>query len=151
VDGVRLPAACVGAHVRMEAGKGLDHNAYDSAQNWSAESHEQIHYWRAKSHYSAFLRRLDKLVSEQPEMRIFLATDLPENYAAFQQCYGERLHYLQRNVYDRSREQLVYALADALLLSRCSRLLGSTWSSFSELAMRISTTLSAVEMSGKDF
>jgi hypothetical protein len=135
----------------MEAGKGLDHNSYDAAKNWSAESHEQIHYWRSQSHYSAFLRRLDELISKQPETQIFLATDLPENYEVFQQCYGERLRYLRRNLYDRSREQLVYALADALLLSRCSRLLGSTWSSFSELAMRISTTLEAVEMSGKDF
>jgi glycosyltransferase involved in cell wall biosynthesis len=151
VRGVSLPNGCVGAHVRMEAGKGLDHNSYDAAKNWSAESHEQIHYWRSQSHYSAFLRRLDELISKQPETQIFLATDLPENYEVFQQCYGERLRYLRRNLYDRSREQLVYALADALLLSRCSKLLGSTWSSFSELAMRLSSSFSSAEMSGKDF
>jgi len=142
---------CIGAHVRMEAGKGLDHNSYDARANWSQESHDQIHYWRGKSHYSAFLRRIDALFAEQPGRSLFLATDLPENYEIFKQTYGDRLRYLPRQVYDRSREQIVYALADAILLSRCELLLGSTWSSFSELAMRLSTTYSRIEMSGKDF
>jgi hypothetical protein len=54
-------------------------------------------------------------------------------------------------VYDRSEEQIKYALADALLLSKAQKLLGSTWSSFSELAMRMSNTFSTIEMSGRDF
>lgn len=142
---------CIGAHVRMEAGKGLDHNSYDASANWSQESHDQIHYWRGKSHYSAFLRRIDALFAEQPRRNLFLATDLPENYEIFKQTYGDRLRYLPRRVYDRSREQIIYALADAILLSRCELLLGSTWSSFSELAMRLSTRFEKIEMSGKDF
>jgi hypothetical protein len=142
---------CIGAHVRMEAGKGLDRNSYDSNANWSQESHDQIQFWRDKSHYSAFIRRIDALFAEQPSRRLFLATDLPENYEVFRRQYGERMCYLPRQVYDRSREQIIYALADAILLSRCEMLLGSTWSSFSELAMRLSTTYSHIEMSGKDF
>lgn len=142
---------CIGAHVRMEAGKGLDHNSYDASANWSQESHDHIHYWRGKSHYSAFLRRIDALFAEHPRRNLFLATDLPENYEIFKQTYGDRLRYLPRRVYDRSREQIVYALADAILLSRCELLLGSTWSSFSELATRLSTTFEKIEMSGKDF
>lgn len=142
---------CIGAHVRMEAGKGLDHNTYDASANWSQDSHDQIQYWRGKSHYSAFLNRIDALFTEQPGLRLFLATDLPENYDVFRRHYGERLRFLPRQVYDRSREQIIYALADAILLSRCERLLGSTWSSFSELAMRLSTTFAKIEMSGKDF
>jgi hypothetical protein len=142
---------CIGAHVRMEAGQGLDHHSYDSRENWSQHSHDQIHHWRGKSHYSAFIRRIDSLFEERPDRRLFLATDLPENYEVFRQRYGQRLCWLPRTCYDRSREQLVHALADALLLSRCELLLGSTWSSFSELAMRLSTTYSKIEMSGKDF
>lgn len=151
VQSVELPADCVGVHVRMEAGKGLDHHSYDSAQNWSSESHEKIHYWRAKSHYSAFMRRIDQLLSKHPSLAIFVATDLPETYETFRQYYGKRLRYLPRDHYDRSSAQLLTALADALLLSRCNRMLGSTWSSFSELAIRLSTTFQSVEMSGKDF
>ena len=56
-----------------------------------------------------------------------------------------------RSLFDRSKEQLYYALADAILLSRAPRLLGSTWSSFSELAMRLAPQKMVVEMSGTDF
>ena len=150
VDAVPV-AGCIGAHVRMEAGKDLDHNSYDAAGNWTQQSHDEIQHWRGKSHYSAFMRRIDALLAADPRRRLFLATDLAENYSVFRNRYGDRMCDLPRTVYDRSREQIVYALADAILLSRCEMLLGSTWSSFSELAMRLSTTYAKIEMSGKDF
>ena len=84
-------------------------------------------------------------------MKLFVATDLQETYDIFEKYYGDRLVYLKRNVFDRSKEQIIYALADVLLLSKCKKLLGSTWSSFSEAAMRLSNTYSEIEMSGKDF
>lgn len=141
----------IAAHVRMEAGKGLDHNTYDAVSNWTQEGHDQLHYWRDKSHYSHFMKRIDQLFAEDDSLRLFLATDMPETYKIFLEKYGDRLLYLKRDLFDRSRAQLVYALADALLLSKSSKLLGSTWSSFSELAMRLSTRYSSIEMSGKDF
>ncbi|PUE11070.1 hypothetical protein B9Z51_01720 [Limnohabitans sp. T6-5] len=151
VNSVQLPANSVGVHVRMEAGQGRDNNAYDSQENWSKDSHEQIHYWREKSHYSVFLKRIDTLLEDEPDRRIFLATDLPENYEVFIGTYKEKLLYLPRTVYDRSKEQILYGLADAILLSQSTHLLGSTWSSFSEIAMRLSTCMKKVEMSGVDF
>lgn len=151
VNSVQLPANSVGVHVRMEAGQGRDNNAYDSQENWSKDSHEQIHYWREKSHYSVFLKRIDTLLEDEPDRRIFLATDLAENYEVFIGTYKEKLLYLPRTVYDRSKEQILYGLADAILLSQTSHLLGSTWSSFSEIAMRLSTCIRKIEMSGVDF
>lgn len=144
-------AGRVGVHVRMEAGKGLDHNSWDSIENWTEESHRQIHYWREKSHYSRFIRRIDDLFREQPDLQLFVAADLKDTYEIFYRYYGERVSFVERNVFDRSREQIIYGLADAILLSRCAKLLGSSWSSFSELAMRMSVTLNDIEMSGKDF
>ena len=141
----------IAAHIRMEAGAGLDHNTYDSVENWTQEGHDLLHYWRDKSHFSHFIKRVDQILSENPNQKLFLATDLPETYRTFENYYGDKLVYLKRNAYDRSREQIIYALADAILLSRCQKLLGSTWSSFSELAMRLSTTYSEIEMSGRDF
>ena len=138
-------------HVRMEAGEGLDNNTYDSVENWTEEGHEQIHFWREKSHFSHFLKRIDQISQSQPKIGVFLATDLPETYACFSDYYGNRVVYLERNKYDRSAAQLKCALADCLLLSQCSHFLGSTWSSFSELAMRLSKTHLSSEMSGKDF
>ena len=37
------------------------------------------------------------------------------------------------NDFDRSKEQLYYAVADIIILSRCCKFYGSTWSSFSEI------------------
>ena len=142
---------CLAVHVRMEAGKGLDHNTYDSVTNWTQDGHDELHFWREKSHFSHFITRIDSLVKEHPETRIFLATDLQDNYDIFKSYYGDRLSYLKRVCFDRSSEQIKYALADAILLSRCRKLLGSTWSSFSELAMRLSSNYSSIEMSGRDF
>jgi hypothetical protein len=141
----------IAAHVRMEAGAGLDNNTYDSVENWTQEGHDELHFWREKSHYSHFIKRIDQLFSEQPSLKLFLATDLPENYKAFEGYYGDKLIFLKRDVFDRSKEQIKYGLADAILLSKSQKLLGSTWSSFSELAMRMSNTFSSIEMSGKDF
>lgn len=141
----------VAAHIRMEAGAGLDHNTYDSVENWTQEGHDELHFWREKSHYSAFIKRIDKLIEEDSGLKLFVATDLQETYDIFEKYYGDRLVYLKRDVFDRSKEQIIYALADVLLLSKCDKLLGSTWSSFSEAAMRLSNTYSEIEMSGRDF
>ena len=150
VASVRNPNA-ISAHVRMEAGAGRDQNAWDQSENWRPEDHELIHLWREKSHFSHFLKRIDALTEQGRADTIFLAADLPETYELFAARYGTRLAFLQRSVYDRSSEQLVYALADALLLGRAPLMLGSTWSSFSELAMRMVPGEIKVEMSGTDF
>ena len=141
----------VSAHIRMEAGPGLDQNSYDRPENWQPEDHALIHEWRSKSHFSHFMARLDALMAEGRAQTIFLAADLPQTYAEFTDRYGDRLAWLPRQLYDRSAEQLHYALADAILLSRAPLMLGSTWSSFSELAMRLAPGGIKVEMSGKDF
>jgi hypothetical protein len=141
----------VTAHVRMEGGKQFEHLPYESAENWTQEDHDLIAEWRAKSHFDHFMKRLDQLTVEGRAERIFVAADRPETYDAFTARYGPRVAFLPRTAYDRSAEQLRYAMADAILLSRAPLMLGSTWSSFSELAMRLAPGGIAVEMSGKDF
>lgn len=141
----------LGVHVRMVGAKGTDQNSYDSSENWLEESHRQLNEWRAKSHYKNFIMRIDALIEKRPDLKLFLAADTPETYDVFAQRYGEKLSYLPRDAYDRSHKQLRFALADAILLSKCDHLLGSTWSSFTELARRLSITVKTVEMSGIDF
>lgn len=141
----------VTAHVRMEGGKQFEHLPYESAENWTQEDHDLIAEWRAKSHFDHFMKRLDQLTVEGRAEQIFVAADRPETYDAFTARYGPRVAFLPRSAYDRSAEQLRYAMADAILLSRAPLMLGSTWSSFSELAMRLAPGGIKVEMSGKDF
>lgn len=150
VASVRAPND-VSAHVRMVGGTDYEHLSYEALDNWTEEGHTETDFWRKKSHFSHFIARLDTLLAEGNAERIFLAADSSETYEAFTHTYGDRVAYLKRTLYDRSSEQLRYALADALLLGASQRLLGSSWSSFSELAMRLSPNQMKLEMSGKDF
>ena len=138
-------------HIRMEGGAAAQHLPYESAANWTPAAHREIDHWRKRSHFSFFLTRLDQLVAQGQADRIFLAADTPAVYDALLARYGDRIACLPRRVTDRSTQAMVYALADALLLSRAPRLLGSTWSSFSELAARLATAPYEVELSGRDF
>ena len=150
VASVRTPN-CVSAHVRMVGAPGSDDASYDRAENWTFEGHAAINHWREKSHYSHFMVRLDALIEEGRAGRIFVAADMPETYEAFTRVYGDRVAYLQRSLYDRSAEQLHYALADAMLLGSSPLLLGSNWSSFTELSMRMTERPVEMEVSGVDF
>lgn len=150
VESVRHPNS-VSVHVRMEGGTRDEHLPYESASNWTAEDHALLDHWRERSHYARFMARLDALVKEGLADTVFLAADKPEAYEAFASTYGDRVAWLQRSLYDRSTAQLHFALADAILLSRAPLLLGSTWSSFSELAMRLAPQGIKVELSGRDF
>jgi hypothetical protein len=150
VSRVRTPND-ISAHVRMVGGTEYEHLAYEATDNWTEEGHAETDFWRRKSHFSHFMKRIDALLAEGRADRVFLAADKPETYEEFQAVFGDRVAYLPRELYDRSAEQLRYALADALLLGSAPLLLGSTWSSFSELAMRLSPRKMAIEMSGKDF
>jgi hypothetical protein len=150
VASVRSPND-VAAHVRMAGGPQFEHLPWESAANWKGEAHASVAHWRKQSHYDRFLLRLAALIEAGEAETFFVAADLPETYATFQARFGDRAAHLPRSVNDRSRDQLQYALADAILLGRAPRLLGSTWSSFSELAMRLAEPGLTVEMTGKDF
>lgn len=141
----------IGLHIRMEGGGGAALKSYDSAENWPEDGHKAIVHWREASHYSRFRTRIDALLQTRPEAKLFLAADLPETYQALANHYGPRIAMLERGVYDRSAKQLQFALADMLLLARCQHFLGSHWSSFSEGALRLSTSIQKKEMSGLDF
>jgi len=141
----------IGLHVRMEGTPGTDLHSYDRAENWTPEGHAAIHHWRGQSHYARFMARLDALLAETPAARVWLAADLPQTYRAFAETYGSRIGMLERPVYDRSAAQLRYALADTLMLARAEHFLGSNWSSFSELVLRLSARIKRHERSGVDF
>lgn len=139
---------CIGVHIRMEGASNTKLQAYDEAEHWRPEDHQAIQSWRDKSHYSLFIEQIDNILADQPELGVFLATDLPETYKAMKAKYPN-IKVLERAHFDRSGEQLCYALADLLLLAKCDMFLGSTWSSFSEMAKRLSSGFTICRMSGE--
>lgn len=150
IAGVRHPNQ-VAAHVRMGTGPEFDHLSYESPANWPAERHRELAEWRRKSHADRFIARIGQLIDEGRCETLFLAADLPETYARFQDRFGARVACLDRNRFDRSAGQLQHALADMLLLTAAERFLASTWSSFSDLAQRLARPGRPFERSGHDF
>jgi hypothetical protein len=69
----------------------------------------------------------------------FLAADSPEALNRVRSVLPENCIFLQKpaDAYGRDAASLQYALADAILLSRCQRLIGSPYSSYTELACRL--------------
>jgi hypothetical protein len=141
----------VAAHIRMSSGAGHDHLSYEAPDNWPAHRHAELTRWRAQSHARHFMTRIDTLIAEGQCDSLFLAADLEDTYAAFADRFGSRVTWLERTRFDRSAQQLQYALADMLLLTMAERFLASTWSSFSDLAQRLARPGRKVEQSGRDF
>jgi hypothetical protein len=141
----------LGVHIRMEGGVGFNSAKYEQREgNWTVEDELVLQEWRAKSHFSNFFKRI--LKDDLGDFaNFYLATDTQETYDIFLKEFGSKLHFLTRKSFDRSKENLVYALADVILLSRCKGLIGSGWSSFTELATRLSKRFDKFEQSGIDF
>ena len=141
----------IALHIRMEAAGG----AFDEADNWSAEGHAAIRHWRSESHYGRFMARLDRLLVEAPGATVFLAADQATTRAAFAGRYGDRVAMGPDPAADpgsdRSTEALQTALAEMLGLAGARHLLASPWSSFSEVALRLSDRVRAYEQAGRDF
>lgn len=150
VDQVPHPSS-VAVHIRMATGQDYDHLSFESPQNWPENRHQELTEWRAKSHVSHFIARLDQLVEAGQADSIFVATDLEQTYALLTERYGARLRFLKRDRFDRSARQIQYAFADLLLLTAAPLFLGSTWSSFSDVAQRLARPGRRFERSGHEF
>ncbi|TGD63284.1 hypothetical protein EYC08_13375 [Tabrizicola sp. WMC-M-20] len=140
----------VAAHIRMATGPDFEHLSFESSANWPAERHRELTEWRQKSDVSRFVDRLSRAF-DQGARHAFVAADLAATYSALSDRFGTRLRFLPRDSYDRSARQLQYALADLMLLTTAPLLLASHWSSFSDVAQRLSRPFHRVERSGIDF
>lgn len=125
-------SSMIGVHIR---GKSINADIDGvSAADYSEESSKRTDYWRN-------LTRVDTFVAEmrrQPRDQLFyVAADHREVFLRLEWEFPSRVFYTPRRCDDRDKKCLPFALADILLLARCSSLRGSYWSSFSELSVRI--------------
>ena len=129
---------CIGFHIRSQKPDNNKKNAYDSSKNWTKESHKKINYWRDITSLNRFIPLMDDLIKKNIEVRFFISTDEEKNIKDLKEKYGNRVCFIERNKFDRSKEQIEDALIDLVLLSKCRNIYGSFWSSYSEVAHRIS-------------
>ena len=117
-----LPARTVGVHVRRG--------------DPERESIEE--YGRATDEH--FLRLMDAVLAAEPETHFFLATDHPPTEAGWRQRFGTRLLCREKNSLRRDRGGMGEALVDCLILGRTAAVIGTHFSTFSEIAARLGGT-----------
>jgi hypothetical protein len=145
---------CIGIHIRM--GQTSKHHNYEKYFNWDINSQISILKNRKLSHYQFFMGEIEKIWKHDPTQKFFLCADNELIYNKFISKYPEMLdqntsrilHY-EKNSFDRSVNQLIGAVIDVYLLSKTKYVLGSLWSSFTELSLRFGCPY--VRYSGKDF
>ena len=85
----------------------------------------------------AFFRAIDETVARTPEANFFLATDCADTKHRLLQRYGRRIFTHDAPLSRANREGVEAATVDLFTLARTSRLYGSWYSSFTDMAAEI--------------
>lgn len=141
---------CIGVHIRMSQPE----KSYEDISNYSEEAKLSITKWRKASHWKTFFNEIKKILETNSEQKFLLCCD---NEKAYQEIMEESRAIFkkkifvktEKNVYDRSIKQVQNGLVDLIMLSRTLYILGSCWSTFSEIAGRLSGK--KLKLAGRDF
>jgi len=112
VESYKIPPNCIGIHIRR-----TDHTNCIKA-----------------SPLSAFERKISELLEKDPTLVFLLSTYDMEVKRNFQTMFGQSILSPVQTLGRFTKEQQLYGIIDWLLLQKCSKILASQGSSFSELA-----------------
>ena len=169
----------VGLHVRnvFDAPRDAQTNtsvtgaaAVEGAQKeYGAEGARQLMMWRKASHWTNFVPRMIALLREnsfrnphglaQSPLQFYLAADSEDAYTGLTKRFPNRIKFQQRDCASercdfRDCEGMIYSIVDMLNLGRTKLILGSGWSSYSEVASYMGGDQGMpvpILMAGRDF
>ena len=143
--------SCIGLHIRM--GQDPLSSKYEDISSYAKDKKSDILYARKNSNYKYFMQEIEKILERYPDQVFFICGDNKEIYTIFNDTYNSNVSrnivYVPKNLFDRSKDQITSAIIDVMLLSKCKKVLGSPWSSFSELISRFGQK--SIRISGKHF
>jgi len=121
---------CIGLHIRtIDYGRSYE-NQY---QNWTNKENEVMNYHRERSDCQQFMNQINMILQKNNHATFFVCSNEKNVINKLIRFYGKnRIITLHRNSYDRGLDNVIYAIADILLLSCCESFYGSYWSSYSE-------------------
>lgn len=127
-----------GVHIRNRS---LDEDmpgVEDNRKFYYKDDMDLIDKWRALTKVSSFVPTMRKLLKNGTTDGYFVASDTIDVCKDLKSSFDDgAIHFLDRDCDDRGPHCLRYAVADILLLAKTDPLLGSSWSSFTEAAMRL--------------
>ncbi|MBN1147304.1 MAG: hypothetical protein JXA78_08610 [Anaerolineales bacterium] len=90
------------------------------------------------SQTASFIELMSAELSENDDTKFFLATDSPDEEARLKDEFPGRMITYEKTALDRNDPRAAQdALVDLYCLSRCRKLIGSYWSSFTDTAWQI--------------
>lgn len=140
--------AAVGVHVR--SGQNVEICPWEDTSQYKEESKNCIEKWRGVCTWQVFLEEMQRCQLKRNIETFFVCCDKPETFAHLQAEMHDKVFCAPKQCWDRSKEQVQSALVDILLLSITQFILGSPWSSFSEIAHRLSIS-KPMYLAGIDF
>lgn len=146
------PGAFGGAHIRNRSLIQDITSLKDIEKEYTKEDIAELNKWRALTTVSAFVPEMRRILESNDTAvnKFFVATDSVGVIPTLKRLLGEdKFFYIPRTCDGRSAECIKYAMADILMLSKCQIFLGSTWSSFTEAAMRFGAP--KARLAGTDF
>lgn len=123
----------IGVHIRM----GQPGQVYEDTSLYAPEKQESAKKWRAISNLDVFKNEIDKIIEKNPMQKFYLCADNESVYQEIENKKYSNIYFTKREKYDRSVEQIKSAAVDMYLLSRTKYMLGSNWSSYTEVAHRL--------------
>jgi hypothetical protein len=137
----------IGVHIRM--GQPPDINNYEDVSTYTDKQKVEMEKWRANSHWSIFLNEMKRIIRVKNNQKFFLCCDNPEAYYHIISEIKSNIISTPKERYDRSSGQIISAVIDVMLLAKTKYILGSGWSSFTELATRLGGN--DCKIAGRDF
>jgi hypothetical protein len=134
----------IGLHIRA----GTD-TIPDDITSWPIDKKNEWIKWREASQYCNFKKIILRELEADPTAAFYLASDSEKVYIEATVDFPNKIFTYARDLYDRSRDQVITGLIDVLILSKTKTFYGSNWSSFSELVVRFGTCNG--KYAGKDF
>lgn len=110
----------------------------DKRDLYSKQDAALLDKWRALTKVDNFIPTMRQMLNNGTVNKFFVASDTIAVLQQLRRNFSEgQIVYIDRDCDDRSARCQKFAMADLLVLARVKKLLGSTWSSFTEAAMRL--------------
>jgi hypothetical protein len=126
----------IGVHVR-HTHEGQDIDGRLPKRAYPLKDWELLRKARAMSKPTVFISECKRILAEVPSLYVYVAADLEHTVDLFTKELGKHVLHIDKkgcSSGDRTKRCIQYALADILALSNSRFLLGSHWSSFTEVA-----------------
>lgn len=139
------PTGCLKDFVAVHIRGGLppSEHPWEDSSNWSVETKQSLGKARLNSRFDTFWEEMFRISNERDDDEPTHFLLCADSQSVYDQAKGHpphshiHLHTTLPRCFDRSVRQLQQAVVDAWLMGECRVLLGSPWSSYTELISRL--------------